>query len=268
MNAHAKRWVTALVLLPIIVGILLFAPLWGFAGLITLVVTIGIGEYNALTLGHGFSWRKVESTIGAILCPWAFLWGEPLTILGCTVLFFLVLFFFELLHLKEGGIDLNPLFKTFFGFFYVSVTLSHFIWLRKGPDGLLWIFFVLVLAFSGDTAAYYVGRFWGRRPLIPSISAGKTMEGTMALIVFSAICCYLFGLFLFPRLPAFHFLFLGLVGSALGQLGDLCESALKRMAGVKDSSHLLPGHGGLLDRLDCLIFIAPFVYYYRQAFFV
>lgn len=87
----------------------------------------------------------------------------------------------------------------------------------------------------------------------------------MALVVFSTFCCGLYGWWFFPQYPLYHFLILGVTGSILGQLGDLCESMLKRVAGVKDASNLLPGHGGILDRLDCLVFIVPFVYYYRQA---
>ena len=79
----------------------------------------------------------------------------------------------------------------------------------------------------------------------------------------SIIGCLLFRQLFFPMLPVLHTVILGLVGSVAGQLGDLCESALKRTAGVKDSGTLLPGHGGILDRLDCLMFITPFVYYYR-----
>ncbi|HOJ51904.1 MAG TPA: phosphatidate cytidylyltransferase [Syntrophales bacterium] len=266
MNAHAKRWLTAAVLLPIIVGIICFAPPWVFAILIILVIAIGVGEYNTLTLGAGFSWRKFLSIGGAILCPVVFYFGEARSVVAFLALFLMVMFFLELLRVKGETIDLIPLFKMAFGFFYLPFTLSHFIWLHQGPKGLWWIFFVLVLAFSGDTAAYYVGRTMGRRPLIPAVSAGKTVEGTLALVVFSTLCCYVYGKLFFSSSPGYHFAILGLVGSILGQLGDLCESALKRMAGVKDSSNLLPGHGGLLDRLDCLVFVAPFVYHYRQAF--
>jgi phosphatidate cytidylyltransferase len=95
------------------------------------------------------------------------------------------------------------------------------------------------------------------------VSPGKTVEGTLGLVVGSIIACVLFRQWFFPMLSMWHMVTLGLVGSVTGQLGDLCESALKRNAGVKDSGTLLPGHGGILDRLDCLMFITPFVYYYR-----
>jgi phosphatidate cytidylyltransferase len=120
-----------------------------------------------------------------------------------------------------------------------------------------------VLAFAGDIAAYYVGRRLGRKKLLPEVSPGKTVEGVIGLVVGSIAGCLLFRHFFFPLLPVVHTVVLGLVGSVIGQLGDLCESALKRAAGVKDSGTLLPGHGGMLDRLDCLMFITPYVYYYQ-----
>ena len=141
--------------------------------------------------------------------------------------------------------------------------MSHFILIRQESDGVRWIFFILVLAFSGDIAAYYVGKGLGRRKLLPEVSPGKTVEGTIGLVAGSIIACVLFRQWFFPTLSVLHAVILGLVGSVTGQLGDLCESALKRTAGVKDSGTLLPGHGGILDRLDCLMFITPFVYYYR-----
>jgi phosphatidate cytidylyltransferase len=98
------------------------------------------------------------------------------------------------------------------------------------------------------------------------VSPGKSVEGTIALVAGSIAGCLIFSYFFFPQLPAVHAAIMGLVGSVAGQLGDLCESALKRTAGVKDSGMLLPGHGGILDRLDCLMFITPFVYYYQEYF--
>ena len=153
--------------------------------------------------------------------------------------------------------------KVILGVMYVPLLMSHFILIRQEPEGIRWIFFILVLAFSGDIAAYYVGRGIGRRKLLPEVSPGKTVEGTIGLFAGSIIGCILFRQLFFPILPLLHTVILGLVGSVAGQLGDLCESALKRTAGVKDSGTLLPGHGGILDRLDCLMFITPFVYYYR-----
>ena len=127
----------------------------------------------------------------------------------------------------------------------------------------MWILFILVLAFSGDIAAFYVGKTFGKRKLISLVSPGKTVEGTVGLFIGSIMGCVLFKMLFYPALPLIHVVILGFLGSIIGQLGDLCESAIKRASGVKDSGAILMGHGGLLDRLDCLIFIVPFVYYYQ-----
>jgi phosphatidate cytidylyltransferase len=129
--------------------------------------------------------------------------------------------------------------------------------------GALWIIFVLVLAFAGDIVALYAGKYFGKHKLVPLISPGKTVEGLIGLVFGSTLACLIFSYYFFPEIPLTHIAILAFTGSIIGQLGDICESAIKRNYGLKDASSLLPGHGGILDRLDCLIFIAPFVYYYR-----
>jgi phosphatidate cytidylyltransferase len=175
----------------------------------------------------------------------------------------LVAFSLSLVGMDGHSIDLVSVSKLVLGFIYIPFMLSHFILLRHSEDGILWIFFILILAFSGDIAAFYVGRSVGKRKLMPLVSPGKTVEGTAGLLIGSIVGCVLFQHFFLPRLPVFHAAALGLSGGVMGQLGDLCESVIKRASGVKDSGSLVLGHGGLLDRLDCLIFIAPYVYYYR-----
>jgi phosphatidate cytidylyltransferase len=149
------------------------------------------------------------------------------------------------------------------GVVYVSFLTSHFILLRKLEEGIYWIILVLVIAIIGDTVALYVGKSLGKRKLIPAVSPGKTVEGTIGLIAGSTLAAFLYGFFFLSSIAVFHFVIVGFTGSIIGQLGDLGESAIKRHYGRKDASSLLPGHGGLLDRLDSLIFVAPFVYYYR-----
>jgi phosphatidate cytidylyltransferase len=134
--------------------------------------------------------------------------------------------------------------------------------MRKFPSGQLWILFTLVAVFSGDTTAFYVGRAFGRKKLAPAISPGKTVEGGYGAVAGSAAGALLFKGLFFSQVPFLHALILGLGVGLFGQLGDLWESVLKRSAQVKDSGTLIPGHGGLLDRIDSVLFAAPFVYYY------
>ena len=146
---------------------------------------------------------------------------------------------------------------------YIPLMMSYFIFIRHLHEGVLWIFLILAIAFSGDTFAYYTGKTLGKRKLHPFVSPGKTIEGTVALIFGSTAGALLFQYFFFREITVINAVVIGAVGGILGQLGDLFESAIKREAKVKDSSSLLPGHGGIMDRIDCLCFMAPFVYYYQ-----
>jgi phosphatidate cytidylyltransferase len=128
------------------------------------------------------------------------------------------------------------------------------------PTGACLLFLVLAACWATDTAAYGAGRAWGRRKLWPSVSPGKTVEGSIAGLAASAVVVAAFGRLFGLQLHSA--LVLGLLLGVTGQLGDLAESKLKRVAGVKDSGSLLPGHGGVLDRFDSLLFNAPVAYYY------
>jgi phosphatidate cytidylyltransferase len=153
------------------------------------------------------------------------------------------------------------------GTVYIPVLLSFLILIRAGDVGMTWIFFVLAIVFAGDTSAYYVGSYWGRHKLSPAISPGKTIEGSLgglaANLAVGAIGKALF----FPGLSwATSILFFLAVGAA-GQMGDLFESEMKRFSGIKDSSSLLPGHGGILDRIDALLFASPVAYVFVRFIF-
>ena len=147
---------------------------------------------------------------------------------------------------------------------YVPLLAS--VWpLIKLEFGPSWLFITLALAFLSDTVAYIFGRLWGRHKLYPAVSPGKTVEGAVGGLVGGVLATVVGGsLLLLPDLPLKHALVLGVVGSLVGQVGDLFESMLKRGYGVKDSSALLGAHGGMLDRVDALLFVAPVVYYYAR----
>ena len=263
MNPHAKRWATGVIAVPILFFIIAYGSKTIFALLIIIVTLVGVMEYNRMVFGTALLREKVETLTVALLILIAAITGDRVllvAILSFTVMTSLML---NLLRIKKEGLDMIRVGKVILGVVYVPLLMSHFILVRQEPAGIRWIFFILVLAFSGDIAAYYVGKKLGRRKLLPEVSPGKTLEGTIGLVIGSIIGCLLFRQLFFPMLPVLHTVILGLVGSVAGQLGDLCESALKRAAGVKDSGTLLPGHGGILDRLDCLMFVTPFVYYYR-----
>lgn len=263
MTPHMKRWVTGLVAVPLLIVIITFGSEEIFAVLIISASLIGVWEYNRMAFGTEPCGEKAETMIIALLILLTAASGNLRIFVAILSLSVMALMILQLPRIASGGRDMNSVGRTILGLMYVPLLMSHFILIRQTPQGVRWIFFILVLAFSGDIAAYYIGRRYGKRKLLPEVSPGKTVEGIFGLIVGSIAGCLIFRHFFFPELPVAHTVILGLVGSVVGQLGDLAESALKRGAGVKDSSALLPGHGGILDRLDCLMFITPYVYYYQ-----
>ena len=155
---------------------------------------------------------------------------------------------------------------TMAGILYVGWLLGYLVALRGLDDGRNWIFLALFVTFGSDTAAFFTGRALGRHALAPQISPAKTWEGAIGGVVGAILVCLFFTLStpltLSPHLNWVHAIILGLLVSIFGQFGDLIESLLKRNAGVKDSGTLIPGHGGLLDRMDSIVFAGIVVYYY------
>jgi phosphatidate cytidylyltransferase len=150
------------------------------------------------------------------------------------------------------------------GVLYAGAFLPHLVWLRVQPEGegAAWVLFVLAVGMGGDTAGYCAGRFWGHRLLAPSVSPKKTVEGAIGAVGGNLLAGGIVKLIFFPTVGWVEIGLLSLAAGILGQLGDLCESLLKRAFGAKDSGWLLPGHGGVLDRVDSLVFPTVLVYYY------
>jgi phosphatidate cytidylyltransferase len=153
--------------------------------------------------------------------------------------------------------------KTVLGPLYVGIPLTMLLHIdRYYPKGGIWIFFLLAVIFASDTGAFYAGKFFGKHKLHEAISPGKTWEGAIGGLI-----CSLMAAFFFMKIIALHrlesdILIIAASLSVAGQLGDLSESMLKRNYGVKDSGHILPGHGGILDRIDGLLFGIPVLYVY------
>lgn len=167
------------------------------------------------------------------------------------------LFFFR--EIKTTLVDSAVL---LFGVVYLSGCLSYLISIRRMTDGGALIVFLLMMIWGGDAGAYYVGRSMGKRKLYPAVSPNKTVEGSIGGLLGSFVAAVLAKFALVPLFTWADLFFLTLLLGTFGQLGDLAESMLKRSAGVKDSSGLIPAHGGLLDKLDSVAFAAPMFYYY------
>jgi phosphatidate cytidylyltransferase len=267
MSPHLKRWITGIIAAPIVFAVIIYDGHGSdviFVALVMLLILGALSEYNSMVLKRVSRWEKCEVLALSFLIPTAVYLGDTrleLAIITFSAIFVFLVFLFRL---RNDPFDSSGPGKVVFGFIYIPLMMSYLIPIRGSEDGMLWIFFILILAISGDMSAFYVGKTVGKRKLMPHISPGKTIEGTIGLLCGGMTGCIIFKLIFFHALSFAHVLIIGFAGSILGQLGDLCESTIKRAAGVKDSGSLLPGHGGILDRLDSLLFIIPFVYYYNM----
>jgi phosphatidate cytidylyltransferase len=281
-----RRVITSLVTLPILIGSLFWGGGMPFVALVTLAAFLGLAEFYrgcetrsirplawmgfpavALFLASAVPW--VATRLGA----WLELALAALVLLGLIL---------DLARSKRAPVaDLGA---TLLGVFYVGWLFRYMILLRVEGAALVatmsggaapgaagpaatgsdfaggWlVLFVLFITWACDTGAYFVGRAWGRRKLAPVLSPGKTVEGALGGLAASLAMAAALGLAL--RFEIAPLLVLGTIAGTLGQVGDLCESAIKRELGLKDFGSLLPGHGGILDRCDSLLFTAPAIYY-------
>ncbi len=151
------------------------------------------------------------------------------------------------------------------GSLYVGVLLPHFVWLHGLDQGPRWVIFVILIGMAGDTGGYFVGHAVGRHKLIPRVSPGKTVEGAVGIIAASLLGAAIAKLVFLPAVTWNAALWLGGVMGVIGQAGDLCESVMKRTFGAKESGWIFPGHGGVLDRIDSLLFPVTFLFYYLAS---
>ena len=247
-----KRLLTALLLIPTVLYVVYFGPPWLLFGVTALVAVICYSEYAGIAAGYGITKPGPVGYAAGLLVLAMRPQDAPLVI----TLLALISLALALRH--DLGRTLPNSAFLLFGIVYIFGSWKFAILLRaESPH---WLAYGLVLNWVGDACAYYVGKSVGRRNMAPNVSPKKTWEGAVASLVGSVI----FGVVYLNRaLPAVSLVEAGLLSVVVniaGQTGDLAESALKRGAGVKDSSTLLPGHGGLLDRVDSSLFALPVVY--------
>ena len=182
------------------------------------------------------------------------------------IFFIVVLTLFLHVVLSNNKITYIDVSVTLLAIFYISFLFSFFILTRNMEKGYLYIWFILIGGWVTDSGAYFVGKFFGKHKLIPVISPKKTIEGAVGGVVICTIIMLLYGLFIKSyyavNISIIHYLILGVVVSIFGQLGDLSASAIKRSTGIKDFGNIIPGHGGIIDRFDSILFVAPIVYFY------
>lgn len=268
---HLKRWITAIIALPLLILLIGKGGAFLFAAFICLVCLISMFEYFRIVFNNTEINSKgiipllgILSGIG-IICA-AYIKSFEI-IAGLLIFNLIVAGLFSLREFSTNNAALEIVSKQVQGVIYIPLLLSSLVLIRNGNDGVIWIFFMLLLVFVCDTGAFYAGSYLGRHKLCPAVSPGKTVEGFIGGIVFCACAGGLFKYFFLPQLNwGLSFLLFISVG-VIGPVGDLFESVLKRTADIKDSGNILPGHGGMLDRIDALIFTAPIVYLFKDYIF-
>ncbi|MFQ5707147.1 MAG: phosphatidate cytidylyltransferase [bacterium] len=241
-----------------------------FLALIASIILLAINEF------YDLAYQKVTH-------PSKYL-GFALSLVLCLLLYFgqfqylwilLAAAFFLIAGLELFRNQVAPVLNiavTFMGLIYVSLFLGFFILIRELPRQLslnyraggAWIILIFLAIWICDSAAYMLGARFGRHKLFERVSPNKTVEGAVLGFLFALLTAFGYSLFFLKEVPRVHLLVVGVICGSIGQLSDLLESLFKRDAGIKDSSNLLPGHGGILDRFDSEILVAPLVYFYLR----
>ena len=278
----AQRLLSAAILLPLLV-VVIWWSVWSVAATVALATVVGLIELYGVFRQGGYQPRTLVGLISGLAIVLA-IGFQPvagidllLPIVTCLIVVGLVA---ELAYSQQPG-SLPAWGLTFAGAFYIAWLLSHFILLRSlntptlhpsfftplgMQPGVAWIYYVCAITWIQDTSAYFVGRRFGRHKLAPLLSPKKTWEGAagglIGAIVTGVVCVSLLGL----PITLLQGALLGLVGGIVGPLGDLSESLIKRQVGLKDAGNLIPGHGGILDRADSLLFTGAILYYLIKLF--
>ena len=254
-----QRVATSVVGVPVVVGLVVAGGGW-YAGAAALILGVATLEFQAPVLG----WRHPLALLAAALS--AGLAAGALVGLDWLVWFASGAILIPLTWVALAGGDPREGAQRWLwclgGVLYIGWLGAHLVLLREAANGRDWAFLLVFATFASDTSAYFVGRAVGHRPLSPRVSPGKTVEGALGGLAGGLAAALLLNFFLGIRMGAVLALPLAVMLPLAAQLGDLAESTLKRAVGVKDASGLVPGHGGLMDRLDSLLFSTVVVYYY------
>ncbi len=270
MMQHVKRWLTALILIPFLLWIIIKGSILVFAALVSGVAVFALHEYLDIICANDT--QPISRTIRAVF----YVAGIVLVMGACKgswqILFFILalnlmaLCVFVLARFSSLPNIFDLVARQVLGVVYIPLSLALLVFIRNTQDGALWIIWLLIVCFVNDTGALYVGMFKGKHKLAPQISPNKTIEGAVGGLVTGMTAGFIFNLIFFQDMV------LALVGipcalciAVAGQIGDLFESAMKRVGQIKDSGKILPGHGGMLDRIDGLLLAVP-VFYFLSVF--
>ena len=265
---HLKRWITSLVAIPLLVLIISIGGTFWLAVVINIICIMALWEYFFIVLNKDRKITAISFQVLAFFTGSAVLWAAYFhsfnMVLDIIVLNVVISTLISLPKFKSDSSVWEIVFKQVVGIIYIPLFLSYIVLIRNGDNGVLWIFLLLSVVFMGDTGAYYLGSYYGKHKLCPAISPNKTVEGALGGLAATLGSGALIKTFFLPLLPwGLSVLFFISIGLA-GQVGDLFESQIKRVAHIKDSGAILPGHGGILDRIDAVLFAAPVAYIFKE----
>lgn len=259
------RLATAAVAIPVLLAIIFLAPPYVLSLLIFVLGGIALVEYMGMALPEKATERWLGVSAGTIVLAVFVSLAAPGPLVMAAITGVLALAIASVLFRAvdlHGGI--HDVALSLLGILYVAV-LAHFVWLHHLTDGPRWVAFLVANGMASDTGAYFAGRGFGRHKLLPRVSPAKTIEGAVGALVAAAAIGAAAQWVLFPAEGMLSMIVLAVVLAAVGQVGDLCESAMKRAFAAKESGWIFPGHGGVLDRIDSLLFPVAILYYYRAA---
>ena len=259
----ARRLGTAAIALPLLWAVVFVAPAWATVLLVAVAVVLGMTEFESMLAARGVRPLRVAGFVAMAL---AFLGPLPYSAgLDLVPAAVVVMLAASLGRASDMPSSVPAAAATLLGALYLGSlggTLAALRVLAPDDQGAWRVLLLLIVVMINDTGAYFTGSALGRRKLAPAVSPGKTIEGTIGGIVAAVAAAILVREMGLPDVPVAHAAALGAGVAIAADVGDLAESLMKRWAGVKDSGRLFPGHGGMLDRLDSLLFGAPVLYHY------
>ena len=252
---------SAAVAIPLTMGVVLYGSKPLFLFLVAVVALIGCREYFELISRVGVEgFPKLGMALSFLLLLSFYFGSDYLLQWGLVAVVSVIAAWF--LIEKDVKTAIAQISFTLFGIFYVAGLSGYYLLLREIGSGRQWLLFLFIVIWSGDIAAYYVGKNWGKSPLVQAVSPNKTIEGAVGGLSGNLVAAGVVSVWFLDSTPVWVNLIGALICGIIGQFGDLAESLLKRNAGIKDSGNLIPGHGGVLDRIDSLLFAGPALYCY------
>ena len=261
-----KRVISGLLFLPIFYLVTWVLPPVYFMALVLAAVAIGQYEFYRMAQALGSHPLQVPGiAVGALMVlefyhPLVPALGTFLPVAASALLIMVARLFSP--RPVDGAIEDAA--STFLGVFYVAMLFAYQVGVRTGEDGKQWLVFLYFIIWASDIGAYSIGIPFGKRRLYEKVSPKKSIEGLLGALVASAAMALLCRVWFMPPIGAGEAIAIALMLAVVGTVGDLVESLFKRAAGVKDSGTIIPGHGGILDRMDSMLFAAPVLYYYLR----